>query len=314
MSTTIQTVTLSSHDQFGRRVPPQEFGELLRALPEAVRYSIRMAFEGRSRALGKRPDWLVAASDIRFLDHEGSGETVVHFEVPRLGDAAEILYRQQEMWPTRPNPSDTGFDLLGDVISDIAAADSDSERFDRHLLQRMERFRHAIDGCFQTVAFTGTRHIAKPAVITPLVIETARQLSHDTPQSQQTRLVGKLDMIRASTNSFALKLHDGQEVRGALTEGSIAESTRLFEHEVVVFGKAVYRPSGRLLRIDADEVVEASERDQFFTMIPKPKWARYDLRKVLREQQDKKGVAAIFGKWPGEETDEEIERALREIS
>lgn len=28
----------------------------------------------------------------------------------------------------------------------------------------------------------------------------------------------------------------------------------------------------------------------------------------------KKGIAAIFGKWPGDETDEQIEAALREIS
>ena len=93
--------------------------------------AIRFAWRSKGGAAqGKRPDWLAAASDIRFLDHEGSEETVVHFEAPRLGDAAEVLYRQQEIWPSRPNPSDTGFDLLGDVVSDIAAANGDSDHFD----------------------------------------------------------------------------------------------------------------------------------------------------------------------------------------
>ncbi|NLF09369.1 MAG: hypothetical protein GX594_15525 [Pirellulaceae bacterium] len=64
MKTISQTVTLTSKDHYGRRVPPKAFGELLTVIPDAVRFSIRMAFESRSRAKGKRPGWLAAASDI----------------------------------------------------------------------------------------------------------------------------------------------------------------------------------------------------------------------------------------------------------
>ena len=81
-----------------------------------------------------------------------------------------------------------------------------------------------MNGWFQQIEFTGTRYtILRPAVITSAVVESARRLSHDTPLPQQTRLVGKLDMIRDSTNSFAIKLKDGQEVPGVLTDGEIAQ-------------------------------------------------------------------------------------------
>jgi hypothetical protein len=314
MNTTAQTVTLTSNEHFGSKVPPKAFGELLRVLPDAIRFSIRMAFESRSRAKGKRPHWLSAASDIRFLDHSGDDESILHFEAPRLGEAAEVLYRQRELWPTRPEPSDTGFDLLGDVIADVASGNSDSERFDRPLLQQLQRFKHGLNGSFQKLEFTGTRYtVSRPAVITPFVIRTAQKLSHDTPEPQQIRIVGRLDMIRKSTNSFAIKLKDGQELRGVLTEGEIAKVAELFGQEVLVFGKAIYRSSGKLLRIDAEEFVQAGKRDEFFSTVPKPKRSRYDLREALREQQHKEGVAAIFGKWPGDETDEEVAAALKEL-
>ena len=119
-------------------------------------------------------------------------------------------------------------------------------------------------------------------------------------------------MIRSSTNSFAIKLTSGQEVRGVLTNGEVARVTELFGQQVLILGRAIYRPSGQLLRIDADEVVPAGDRDQFFSAVPKPKRSRSDLRDVLRQQQHKKGVAAIFGKWPGTETDEQIAAALKE--
>ncbi|HEX3997235.1 MAG TPA: hypothetical protein VHX65_01665 [Pirellulales bacterium] len=315
MSTTIQTVTLSSKGHFGRNVPPKAFGELLRAIPDAIRLSVRMAFESRSRATGKLPKWLAPASDIRFLDHGGHDETFLHFEVPRLGDAAAEIYRQQELWPTRPDPEDTGFDLLGDVISDVAASDVDSERFDRPLLRQIERFSRGLNGTFQRLAFPGNRFSqAQPVVINSAVIGAASKLCHGTPEPQQTRVAGKLDMIRSSTNTFAIKLKDGQDIHGVLNEGKIADFKGLLEQNVLVLGKAVYRPSGKLLRIDADHVSAAAEWDQFFSTIPKPKRSRFDLRGVLREQQHKNGMTAVFGKWPGNETDEQIAAALREMS
>ena len=314
MNMTVQTVTLLSNEHFGRKVPPGAFGELLRVIPDAIRFSIRMAFESRSRAKGKRPGWLSAAADIRFLDHAGNDETILHFEAPRLGDAASELYRQREIWATRPDPEDTGFDLLGDVVGDVASNNSDSDRFDRTLLQELERFKKGLNGTFQRLEFTGRRYsVSQPASITPAIIQAAERLSRDTPQPQQTRIVGKLDMIRKSTSSFAIKVKDGQEVRGVLTEGEISRVTDFFGQDVLVLGKAIYRPSGRLLRIDADEVMLAGEHDQFFSAIPKPRRARYDLREVLREQQHKNGISAIFGKWPGDETDEDIARALQEL-
>lgn len=315
MSGTIQTVTLRSEHHVGRKIPPKAFGELMRLLPDAIRFSIRMAFESRSQAKGKRPLWLTAASDIRFLDHSGDDETILHFEAPCLGDAADVLYRQQTLWLTRPEPNDTGFDLFGDVINDVAANNADSDRFDRQLLQQVERFKNGLNGTFQRIEFTGNRIPAgAPAVINSTIVQTASKLFHNTPEPQQTRVVGTLDMIRSSTNAFAIKLKDGQEVRGVLTEGKIAHRTDLLDQEVLILGKAIYRPSGKLLRIDADEVMRAGERDQFFSTLPKPKRSRFDLRDVVREQQHKKGVVAIYGKWPGVETDEEIAAALKEIN
>lgn len=314
MGETIQTVTLHSDQHFGRKIPPKALGEMLRVLPDAVRFSIRMAFESRSQAKGKRPTWLSAASDIRFLDHSGDDETVLRFAVPQLGEAAEVLYRQRELWPTRPEPSDTGFDLFGDVITDVTANNADSERFDRQLLYQIERFKNGLNGTFQRIEFTGSRIPSNaPAVINAKVVETATRLSRNTPESQQARVVGTLDMIRSSTNTFAIKLKDGEEVRGVLIDGKISGVMDLLEQDVLILGKAIYRPSGKLLRIDADEVLRAGDQDQFFASVPKPKPSRFDLRDIVREQQHKNGVAAIYGKWPGNESDGEINAALREI-
>jgi hypothetical protein len=315
MSTLTQTIKLTSECHFGARVPPQEFGEVLRSIPLAVRQSIRMAFEGRSRGHGKRPSWLASASDIRFLGHDGGEQTTLYFEAPRLGDAASRLYDQGELWSTRPKPEDTGFDLLADVISDVAAKNPDSDRFDKPLLLSLTRFNKGIDGVFQRMEVTGHRYApSSPAVLDKAVIHTAQQFSRTTPRAQQVRVMGRLDMIRASTASFALKLRDGDEIRGVLAEGEIGHLSGLFQKDVLILGKAIFRPSGRLLRIDAEEVLPASDADQFFSKSPVSQGRRIDLRDLHREHQQKRGIAAIFGKWPGDESDDQIDAALRQLS
>ena len=308
-----KTITLTSRERFGRRVPSQAFGCVLERIPEAVRQSVRMAVEGRSRARGKRPAWLRAAADIRFLGHDGEDQTHLHFDAPTLGEAAPSLYEQQELWPTKPDAGDTGFDILADVFEDVAARNADSERFDRPLLESLANFHKVLNGTFAEMRVPSRAGSSGSVVVTPQTAEIARNLYTNTPQPQRVRVVGKLDMVRASTQSFGVLLDDGQEIRGVL-EGNIESISPLLNQRVLVVGKAVYRASGRPLRIDAEAVSKATDEGRFFSTIPKPVRLHFDLREVVRDQQHKLGVAGIMGKWPGDETEEEILQALEELS
>lgn len=122
-----------------------------------------------------------------------------------------------------------------------------------------------------------------------------------------------LDMIRASTQSFAFILPSGEEVQGVLVKGNICDFQGLLAKPIVVFGKAVYRPSGRLLRIDADKIEAGSDSDQFFGRVPPRIPAQPTVRNVPNTV-GKEGVNAIFGKWPGTETDEQVTEALDRLS
>ncbi|HZU37228.1 MAG TPA: hypothetical protein VFA18_15000 [Gemmataceae bacterium] len=308
-----QTIILNSRERFGSRVPSQALGGVLERIPGAVRQSVRMAIEGRSRAHGPRPAWLQAATDIRFLGHQGDDQTVLRFEVPTLGEAAPRLYEQQELLPTMPAAENTGFDILADVFRDVASRNADSDRFDRPLLDSLAGFRKVLNGTFTEMVVPTQRTPKQPVVVTSQVAEIARSLYTHTPPPQRIRLVGRLDMVRVSTQSFGLILDDRQEVRGVTVNGDIESVGSLINQRVLVLGKAVYRPSARLLRVDAEEVVKTTEEGSFFSAIPRAVRRPFELRDALR-QPNKGGVTAIIGQWPGDETDEEIRQALRELS
>lgn len=316
MQSVHHTVRLSGPKRFGKHVPPSSVGLALQQVETGVRRSVLMAFEGRSVGTGRPRAWFNSACDVRFLGMDGDEETLLHFEAPTFGEAAGELYRQTEMWTTRPPPEWTGFDALAGVLQDVGAGDEDSERFDRPLLQHIAHFRRLLEGDFDRVGIEEHRS-GKPgeAVLDQATVEIARRLSEATPKSRQVRVVGRLDMLRMSTQSFAIHLDDGNEVRGVLTDGNAIALRALVNERVLVLGRAVYRPSGRVLRLDADSVEAGAGQPSIWSKVPRPLLrparAAADYRKP---QTASSGVNAFFGKWPGPETEEELLALLAEMS
>ncbi len=81
-------------------------------------------------------------------------------------------------------------------------------------------------------------------------------------------------LIRDSTHTFALIMDNGQEVRGTLADKQVGTQIDLFKQRVAVSGRAVFRASGQLLRIDADSVRIAAPSDELFAKVPRPNATR----------------------------------------
>jgi hypothetical protein len=114
----------------------------------------------------------------------------------------------------------------------------------------------------------------------------------------------------------------GSSRRAPGNEGNQLSSARvplewlgtLFGRQVVVSGQAVFRPSGAILRLEADAFDEADERATLWAKVPKPLFTTTGGVAKLVPQGPRSGIAAIIGKWPGDEDDDEIAKALEDIS
>jgi hypothetical protein len=309
-------ILLQSDQRFGKRLPPHHLGYLLAEIPLAVQQSVSMALRNRSSIRGRRPSWLERASDVRFVDHNGDGQTTLYFEAPTLGDAARELYQQGELWPSRPDENDTGFDVLGDVLAEVAANNEDSDQFDSSLLRRLLRFNRVFEGGpFREIDIVSRRFSDQsPARLLPSTLQVAKGFLGQTPPANRVRVVGKLDMIRVSTQSFAIRLDTGEDVRGVLPEGDIEGIKELLNRRVLLLGQAVYRASGRLLRVEAETVALGENEPSLWSRMPRPGSSRVNLEKLRRTQGPRSGMAAIMGRWPGDESDEEVSAALERLS
>ena len=319
MSVVVHKVILQNNEHYGRKLPPHHLGMLFAELPLAIRATVSMAFRNRSHVKGRRPAWLDRASDVRFVDHEGNGESVLYFEAPQLGEAAADVYTQQSLFPEaddRPAKEDTAFDVFGDVLADVQTRNADSGHYDPSLLHRITQFTRVFKkGPYSEVDFTSRRFPQEsPARFTPKLVESAKVLLGRTPSPQRVRIVGQLDGLVASTQRFSILLDSGEKVVGSFADEQIDAMQDLWRKRVLVLGTAIYRASGRLLRIDAEAVRSGENEPTVFSRMPTPPGTRFDTSRLRKPQGTKSGINAIIGKWPGDETEEEITAILEELS
>ncbi len=289
---------------------------VFRGLGPMLGSAIRMVIEGASVSVGAPPSWLREAADVRVIGlSERNAATIFYVEAPPLGEAAKEIYRQESLWEIRPPESETAINVLARVLDDVTRADAESGRYDRQLLNRIMRMRRLFDDRVVSLRFpSGLSDESLSTVITPQVVDNAARLADRTPPPRQIRLTGMLDMIRHSTRSFGLKLDDGEEVRGVLeTHEQTEELKQFLGRRLLVLGKAVYRPSGKLLRVDAEGFETGEGQPLLFAKVPPPRESRPALVRAKLPAHQRQGVPAFFGTWPGEETDEDFERMLQEL-
>lgn len=308
----LHKVVLVGRDS-GGRLPPQETGLVLEALPDAVRDAVSMALRGRVTRQGDRPGWLARAADIRLVGMEGDTQRSLLIEAPAIDEAlGEDAPRQESAW--LPGPTDTGLDLLGDVLKDVEAGNADSERFDRRMLTTLLRFRQAFRTTFSALHLETQRHpVGEPARLSQAVLTTATRLLDETPPPRRVRVVGRLGRVRGSARTFRLTV-EAEDLRGVLVAGGIKALGALQGKDVLAFGRAVFRPSGRLLRLDVEEYRPAQDADRLFAKIPRPIRSSSPVPTPRQREQAAEALRHALGKWPGDETEEQIRLALEELS
>ena len=131
--------------------------------------------------------------------------------------------------------------------------------------------------------------------------------SASASNSGRVRVEGTLDMVRASDQTFTVIASDGTTILGRLVEGrSVEELARSLNDDVVLFGAGQFDAAGKLLSVEANGFLPGLNPRRY-----RPQLAGRTLeeREVMARR-----LKMVIGAWPGDESDEEVEKALRELS
>ena len=311
-----RTFELRGPEGLGVKPRPELIGPVFTHLHDTLQDAVRMGFLHSSRARGRLSAALRAAADVHYLGHssESEGVTLLRFEVPTFGSAASELFGQQLLWEDGPQADQTAFELLGAALGDVRLRRKESNRFDPPLLRRIGSYRRLLNRGIVSIGLPDT-DLAEPGRIDSEAVNAAAELGAITPSSRRVRVAGRLHVMVASQAVLKLDIRSGIAVT-AVWEGALPVEAlkEYFNREVVIEGTGVFRPSGLLLRVDADAIGLAGAQDEFFRKVPvAPTAPDYSVLARLRPGE-KSPYDRILGSIPGEETDEEFAAAVEALS
>lgn len=317
MRTVERSFRLEAPAGLGAKPRPELIGPVLTHLHETLQDAVRMGFLHSSRARGRIPAGIRAAADVRFLGHSADGDasTLLRFEVAQFGEVAQDYFAQKQLWDDGPKAEQTAFELLGAALEDVGTRREESNRFDPGLLRRIGSYGRLFKADRLSGIVLPDVALPRPGRLDAKVVLSARDLASATPQPRRVRVAGRLDLMGASEGVLKIEVESGAIIT-ALWEGSqaIDELKSLFNQDVVCEGTGVFRPSGSLLRIDADAIAPAGQTDDFFRQVPAA-IARSDVSRSLRLRSGEPPTyAAFLGSVPAEEGDEEFAAAVAELS
>jgi hypothetical protein len=297
-----------------RGVDPVPTARLVRLLDRSVRGAVDMAFR-RSSGRARRPRWLANAGRVEWsaMRRIDSDAMRLDFAAMPFGEVAAKHYERPSLFEEGPAKADTAFDIFADAVRDVVERRSESDRFDAGLLRRFDDFGPSVfAGDFDKVTITGHRVVGDQSCRIGLDFSgSARALFQQTPKPARVKVAGRLDLVEVSTRAFGLLLPEGVKVRGVWCGDGVETLRELLNTDVVANGMAVYRPSGSLLRLDAETLTPQRPEDRFFAVPPHAAPNGTDLKALLRGQRQLGGMAAVWGAIPAEESDEEFLAAVQ---
>lgn len=301
------TLTLLGGASQELRVPAAVLAEVLAELVEGARQAARFAVEGESVKKGPRPSWLenVGAFAVTGLK---AGSAIVELEAPTLGESGAVL-GGLDAGPLAEGGEvgKSGIDLFGSLLATAIQESRDGVAADKALLETCVRFVRAAGQAFEGLRIDGLPDGVSVAVRRDDLAKLERWRD-EAPEPQAVRVSGVLDTISGSRRDVVLRLRNGERVNAKLDRHDPELLRGLFGKQVAVLGMGHFAASGRLLFIAAESLTEARPGDVVFEQLPQASAPL--IRPPLSEFG---GVRAVFGTWPGDETDEELLGALKAI-
>lgn len=233
-------------------------------------------------------------------------------EAPPLLIAAPEAFAQLKLFENTLTAQDTAVALLEESMRAAVAGNAQSDTLDRGVLGAITQFQTVLEMGFSSIALNGG---AAPAVeITQPKLDAVKNLVRTAPEPRKVIVSGTLDTLTNSRRVFILKPKNGGAIRGFYPQSFSGSIAGLYGQTVVIDGEATYRPSGVISSIVASHIQLAAPGDEIWQTIPKAPRTLDDVKPKNPAMSGKNPFARLFGAWPGDESEEEIEEMLARLS
>ncbi len=239
------------------------------------------------------------------------GSTILCFETEKFENTLEPyqidIFRagaQAEL------PNENPISLIIKTFQDALTDEDHQDLLDKPLLRELKNLKKAFFSEEETMIFSNQGSLPD-LQLTSKDFRKIKLLEDEIPDPQPVVLNGVVELLQFSKLKVKIKTEEGI-VEGFLADDISSEDIAPYwGKEVTITGTSHFKPRGKSV-IEIERVFEPGEGDTYFSKRPKSETFEMQLERQIREKGSNP-LAEIFGKWPGDETDEEFEQMLKAL-
>lgn len=249
----MSSVVLHLAGSESRPVSLRRVGRLLAELPGLIREAVHSSLKRRSTHHGGTPTWLQVASQpgLESIELANGPLQTIRLSLPMLGSAAPEEFHQRTLFPElKPDPRDTGFDLLIDLVRRLEQGEGNLRDVSSNALRRFVRIQSALaDG--SEIAAVELRSPRRPqsAQITRELTESSATLLASRPTETHVQVVGWVERLETDEKRFGITTDRGERIWCYWDNPRLQLMHWLWNDRVRVAGQGLFRADGKLKKI-----------------------------------------------------------------
>lgn len=253
---------------------------------------------------GKTPVWLSNSIDFN-LTGVKKGSTVLEVEAPTLSETiGDFQLPLHQDFNANELKDKSALDLSFYAYRQAIIKNESSYLLDKNLLKEITKLNKILDSDKAELIFESADLSVS---IMKNDISEIQIMEQKSPNSLKTQIKGKLDTISHSKSQLEL-ITKGKKIRAQLSQNlNFDDILKYFGEEVVITGLAHFTPSGSVKSFEILKIRISNQNDSYFEKIPSPIFPEFQTKDLV-SKTNYQGTKfdKIFGKWPGDESTEDL--------
>jgi hypothetical protein len=300
-------------------IPISALINVSQAILDGSRRALRLLMEGVSVKRGRATKSLKKPLNLT-ITGLSIGSTVLKIEAPTFEESAPEIVQQLNLWnmPLKPElkPKDTVISIFSKSVRDASAGELESDYYDRGVLESLELFKSLLREDLMAVQIECPSRPSEDFRIGKPELDTITKIEAETPEPKAMVVVGTFNSIEHAHRRFELVMQNGHKIKGIAQSGYVdtEDMRNLWGKKATVKGLAHFKPTGAIRSIEADVIKPFERGEELFERISKDRISSKPIQVLRREQGIRNPLKEVWGKWPGDESIDEILNTLKRTS
>ena len=304
-------IKLSGFDEEQGQISISTLQQVLDSLVRTAESATRLLAIGRGQGRGRNPRWLNRSIDFKVTGLR-SGSTLIDIEAPTFGDTAEEVFAQADFWKPYPDLGSTALDVAFLATREACSSKPEGERFDKAVVDSIASYQRVISNSEERLVFINLEDGEEELILNQQNLAGVRNRSSDIPNPRAYTVSGILDQIEYKSGKLLLRVGDNKSLLGKLVRDKVDVETlrSLWGKPTIIEGIVHFKVNGDPRFILARRIAENTLDHDLFERMPSE--AAPQLKESFKATNF--DLMSLWGKWPGDETYEELIETLEAMN